>query len=230
MADHFFFDTGAESDALAVHEPVKDLVPQELCVPWSTATSWWPCKSICRATWCNKIKDHVYCSKICGGKRSSQGKITSLPHNQLAVNSDTSDAKRQNSTRADRHTHTGRHTHFGVSGWLTLLLGLGLAFSYIILQRTEAQITGKANTGLWGVCARVCALALAVCSSYITNQNARHVSLYGCSFVWVRISSFNSTHSFRAVCIVDIWVMCLSLSSKLLCTSLKVHAAAVAST
>lgn len=35
-----------------------------------------------------------------------------------------------------------------LDGWLALPLGLGLAFSYIILQRTEAQITGKANTGL----------------------------------------------------------------------------------
>ncbi len=92
------------------------------------------------------------------------------------------------------------HTHFSMSGWLALLLGLRLAFSYIILQRTEAQITGKANTGLWGLYECVC-----TCSpcSYITNQNARHVSLYGCSFVWVQISSFNSTHSFRAVCIVE---------------------------
>lgn len=50
------------------------------------------------------------------------------------------------------------YTHFNVSDWLALLFGLGLAFSYIILQRTEAQITGKANTGLWGLyeCVRIC--------------------------------------------------------------------------
>lgn len=32
------------------HKPVGDLV----LLSWSTATTWWPCKSICRATWCNK--------------------------------------------------------------------------------------------------------------------------------------------------------------------------------
>lgn len=114
-------------------------------------------------------------------------------------------------------------THTFQCVWLALLLGLGLAFSYIILQRTEAQITGKANTGLWGlyVCECVCGLALPVCSSYTTNQNARHDSLYGCGFVWVQISSFNSTHSFGAVCIVEIWVMCLSLSNTLVCILLR---------
>lgn len=35
---------------------------------------------------------------------------------------------------------------------------------------------------------------------YVTNQDARHI------FVWVQISSFGSTRSFRAVCVVDIWL------------------------
>lgn len=34
---------------------------------------------------------------------------------------------------------------------------------------------------------------------YVTNQDARHI------FVWVQISSFGSTRSFRVVCGVDIW-------------------------
>lgn len=54
------------------------------------------------------------------------------------------------------NTHTDTHMSGWLAGWLALLLGLGLAFSYIILQRTEAQITGKANTGLWGLHECVC--------------------------------------------------------------------------
>lgn len=33
------------------------------------------------------IKDHVYCSKICGGKKSSQKKITSLTNSILPISS-----------------------------------------------------------------------------------------------------------------------------------------------
>lgn len=45
-----------------------------------------------------------------------------------------------------RGLETSTDIDFGVSGWLAPLLGIGLAFCYIILHRTEAQITGTANT------------------------------------------------------------------------------------
>lgn len=62
---------------------------------------------------------------------------------QLPANGDAADAKRPK----DR----GTDADFSVSVWLALLLCLRLAFSYIILQRKEAQITGKANTDLWSM-------------------------------------------------------------------------------
>lgn len=67
---------------------------------------------------------------------------------QLPANSDTADAKRPKDRRAD--------AEFSVSVWLALLLCLGLAFSYIILQRKEAPITGKANADLWGMHTSLC--------------------------------------------------------------------------
>lgn len=67
---------------------------------------------------------------------------------QLPANGDVADAKRPKDRRTD--------AEFSVSAWLALLLCLGLAFSYIILQRKEAPITGKANTDLWGIHTSLC--------------------------------------------------------------------------
>lgn len=82
---------------------------------------------------------------------------------QIVVNGDISDVKKYTECA---HTHLRR---------LALRLGLGLAFSYIILQRTEAQITGKANTDLWGLCECVfdcmCAHTFSPSMLFLYNQS-----------------------------------------------------------
>lgn len=49
-SDRFTAHDSVYLASFMAHKPVGDLV----LLSWSTATTWWPCKSICRATWCNK--------------------------------------------------------------------------------------------------------------------------------------------------------------------------------
>lgn len=102
------------------------------------ATYWWPCEK--------KKKQKKYLPA--DGRPLRSHPLHWSLQTQLPANSGTADAKRPRDGHAD--------ADFSVSVWLALLLCLGPAFSYIILQRTEAQITGKANTDLWGMHTSLC--------------------------------------------------------------------------
>lgn len=80
----------------------------------------------------------------------------------------------------DIKTHAQSHTCRCVwlAGWLALPPGLGLAFSYITLQRTEAQITGKANTGLWGMCTSLCTCCRSMLFLYNQSECPTRSSLW----------------------------------------------------
>lgn len=194
------------------HRPVRDLVLRELRESWSTATSLWPCKSICRATWWNKkimftAAKFVKAKKkkersLQEGNKFSQSVWQLLFFLQSAVNNGVSDAKRSKQCV---------DTYSRVSGSSCLVHDKHSVTSFfkerkLRLQERQTRASGGVLYNCVSACVYVCVVASPIRFAYMTNQNVWHVSMVGSSFAGVWISSRRLTHSFRAVCVAEIWI------------------------